>query len=224
MSTNSNEGPAREGYPGGAPQPFDASSSPSGATGFSFQDLLQRWQAVLTRPGIAVFDEQQPAANWRTIWISLAGLGVVNAIFRTIMTLEFRPREASFSAAVGSFVGTFIGFFILAGFLFLVARLFGGEGSFLTYSWLLSLFYVPLTAISSIAGIVPVVGWIVSFPAYVYGIVLAVYATASAQRLSLGRSTAVVLIPVIVIGVLLLIVALLFAAFLIALGLTLPFR
>jgi hypothetical protein len=47
--------------------------------GFSLQDLIGRWQAVLLEPSSAKFEAQRRAANWPTIWFSLLGLAIVQA-------------------------------------------------------------------------------------------------------------------------------------------------
>lgn len=200
--------PGNQGYP---PPPVGTYNTPS--SGFNFQDMLQRWRTVLSigidsQRGIATFDAQQPAANWPAILWSLAILGLVQAVFNVITGFEYRNVAGS-TPSVGTFINGFIsayvGFFILAGILYLVAKAFSGSGTFLTYAYLLALIYVPLEAIASVAGILPFVGGLIALVAGLYQIYLAIHATASAHRLSLGQSTAVVLIPIAVLFVLALI-------------------
>lgn|SRR5690242_3941758 len=216
-------GPGQE-YPGYPPPP-PVYTPPPPATGLNLSDMIARWQAVLTQPGVATFDAQQPPANWQAIWIGITILAVVRAIFGFISDLEFH-RAGQPTPGVGSVLGTlistYLGFFIAAGILHVVARLFSGSGSFLTYAYLLSLFYVPLQIIGAVVGIIPVLGGLVGLAAGIYALILAVYATASAHRLSIGTSVAVVLIPAIIAFIVFVILAVVAAALLLTLGLALP--
>jgi hypothetical protein len=240
---NPNPYPTPPAYPGqgyegqgGFPPPGGPYGGPYGSyvpqqqPGFSLQTLVRRWQNVLTRPGVPTFDEEQPAANWSTILISLVILGVTEAIFDFITGLEANgiarytlpggtvlPIHANpVRDAFGGLLGAFVGFFVLSGILYLSAKIFGGQGSFLTQSWLLSLFFVPLEMITAVAGIIPFVGGLVGLAALIYGIYLAVLATASAHRLPTGRATAVVLLPLAILALLVCVAAIALAALLVA--------
>ncbi len=231
--------PAPPAYPGqgyqgyqGYPPPGGpyGSYAPSGSQGFNLQALLQRWQYVLTRPSVPTFDAEQPAANWQTMLISLVILGVVEGVSQFIIGLEqgsamtitlpnqspyvFHPNPVG--NAFGGLIGAFVGFFVLSGILYVSAKVFNGQGTFLTQSWLLSLFLVPLDIISAVARIVPFVGGLVAFAAFVYGVYLAVLAIASAHRLSTGSATAVVLLPLAILFVLACVFALALAALIIS--------
>ncbi len=198
--------------PGG---PYNAYTPPQ-SQGFSFQTLVQRWQNVLTRPGAATFDAEQPAANWTTILISLVILGVVEAISDFITGFEANrlsryvlpggavvPVHANpVGNAFAGLIGAFVGFFVLSGILYVSAMIFNGQGTFLTQSWLLSLFLVPLDIIAAIARIIPILGGLVGLAAFVFGVYLAVLAIASAHRLPTGRAVAVVILPLAIVAVL----------------------
>ena len=221
MSMNPNDNPPGEGYPP-PPPPANVYSAPPSATGFDFQTLFRQWQTVLTQPSIATFDAQQPSANWNVVWIGLVILGVARAIFGFISAAETagitHTAGPGFGTIIGGFIGAFIGFFIAAGVLYLVARLFGGTGTFMPYAYALALFFVPLGIISAVAGIVPVLGVLVAIAAGIYQIYLAILATASVHRLDMGKSTAVVLIPVAIAFVIFLLLAVLAGIALIAAG------
>jgi hypothetical protein len=220
VSMNPNDTPPGAGYP---PPPSNAYPAPPGAGGFDFQSVFRQWQAVLLRPSVATFDAQLPSANWNVVWIGLVILGVARAIFGFISAAETagitHTTGPGFGTIVGGFIGVFIGFFIVAGVLYLVAKLFGGTGTFMPYAYALALFFVPLGIISAVAGIIPVLGALVAIAAGLYEIYLAILATASVHRLDMGKSTAIVLIPLailIIISFLLAVIAGL--AFLVAAG------
>lgn len=208
--------PPSGGYPPGAgPHP------PQPSAPFSFQGLLQKYQAVLTRPYVTTFDAELPRANWQDVWIGLIILALAETIFGYITGLEFRSVNRpgpTAGSAVGTLIGTFIGFFIWTAILQLIARLFGGTASFLSYAYVLSLVWVPIGVIQAVVGIVPVLGGIVGFVAFLYGIYLTVLATQSAQRVTQGKAWWIVLIPALAAVVLALVLALVFSIVLIGVG------
>jgi hypothetical protein len=188
----------------------------------------------LLHPSVATFNEQQPAVNWPTVWISLLILGVVSAISRAIQALEFRTiamtlpgltgptgepqvvTQNPLSNAFGGLIGTFVFFFVWMAILFVSAKIFGGQGSFLMQSYLSSLALVPLGIIAAIGGVVPLLGGLVAFAAGIYAIVLTVFAVASAHRLTTGRAVGAVLLPIAVLVLLACVLAVALAAFLFA--------
>ncbi|HEX9068937.1 MAG TPA: YIP1 family protein, partial [Ktedonobacterales bacterium] len=103
---------------------------------------------------------------------------------------RFTPTQS-----FGDIITVPIAFFIGAGFFWLVARVFGGQGTFLQHSWLLALVYVPITAASTLLSLIPVLGALIGLGLGIYGIVLSIFAIAAAHRMSVGKSAAVVLIP-----------------------------
>jgi hypothetical protein len=218
------EPPVQQGYDGYPQQGNVYAGPPPARPGFDFQDLWARWRSVLYPPSVAAFDMQKPAANWNTIFISLAILGVVQGVFAYITGLEYNRSGTGYGTIIGGFIGAFIGFFITVGLIYLLARLLGGTGEFLEHAWLLSLVWVPIQAASAVIGIIPVLGGIVQLALAIYGLVLYIYATSSAQRITLGRATVAVLIPGIVLAVIVLILLAIAAAFLIGLGMSVPFR
>lgn len=206
---NPNEGQTGQGYPGNQgypPPPVGTYGWPPTAGGFDFQDLYQRWQAVIRQPSVMAFDAQQSAANWTTLLISLVGLGVVQMITGMLGAVFYHHGDGV-GGNVSNIISVPIGFLIGAGILWLIAKLFGGTGQYLTYAFLLSLFYVPLTAASDVLGLIPFLGGLISLVIGIFSIYLAILATASAHRLNLGRATWVVLIPVLAAIVLAFLVA-----------------
>lgn len=193
------------------------------------QGFIQNARRVLTQPNVASFDAAIPSANWNSVLLAVGALAVVRGITAAIASYyvsSVLPGLGRFGAyytpnPIGSFFGgviiTFIGFFIGVGILYLVARMFGGQGPFMVYSHALALAYIPLGIAAAIVGLIPFLGTLAALAAGIYAIYLAIQATASTHRLSQGKSVAVVLIPVAVIFVLALCAATLLAATLIGL-------
>jgi hypothetical protein len=190
--------------------------APPAGQGFNIQALWRQWQAVLLHPATTTFDAQQPAANWPTVWLSLLMLAIVEAISQFIVALEpistymmtratgspFQVHPNPLGNALGSLVGVFIGFFVYMAILFVIANIFGGQGTFLMQAYLVSLFSVPLGIIAAVAAIIPIVAGFIEVLVGLYAIYLSVLAVASAHRFSMGKSWLVVLLPVIVVVVL----------------------
>jgi Yip1-like protein len=204
-----------QAYPGGAAAmgaygaPYAPTQPPQPA---GWAGLPQKWLNVTTRPGVTSFVNELPTANWRDIWLPLIGLAVLAAITGAISGLYTsstftlpdvqtggsRVIHVPAGSGAGSLIGVPLGFFIAAGVLFVCAKIFGGSGSFLHQAYAMSLYWIPLEGITAIAGLIPVLGGIVSFVVGIYMIVEAVFAIAASHRLSTGRATAAVLLPAIV--------------------------
>ena len=197
----------------------------------AIQELPQQYIKVCTRPSVQSFLGEIGKADWAIVWIQLLVLAVIAAIFGVIRNLIFRtPVIVTGSAAnytnlvqtftVGSSVFSIVSvpllFFIGAGIQYLLARAFRGQGIFLQQCYAVLLYQVPLGIISYVIGLVPILGGIVAFALAIYGIVLNVFAIMAVHRLSGGRATAVVLIPVgiavLLVICLAVILAVLFAA------------
>jgi len=186
---------------------------------------------VLLEPSLAKFDAQRREANWQTVWFSLLGLAIVQAavaIFQQAEALYWNtfvtaPQLDQFMRNMGvhnlprlnpgvngleAFVNAFVGFFLLAGLVYLAAKLVGGVGTFLEHTYVLVLVYVPLQMIASGAGLFPVLGGLMAAAAAaIYLLVLIVMAISTVHRLSVGTSILVAILPVILAVVAIVLVA-----------------
>lgn len=176
------------------------------------RDIWQKWLNVTTRPGVASFAQELPTANWRDIWLSLVGLGILTAITGAIAALYTSqtitiPRTDGTSTTIHiptgtswfTIIGVPLAFFIGVAILFVVAKLFGGTGTFLEQSYAMMLYYVPIQAVTAVLGLLPFFGGLAAFVLGIYEIVLAVFAIAASQRLTTGKSVAVVLLPAVIL-------------------------
>lgn len=174
--------------------------------------IWQKWINVTTRPGVASFTQELPTANWRDIWLSLIGLGILSAITGAIAAL-YTSQIVTIPQANGpattvhvpagaswfTVVTVPLAFFVGVAILFVIAKIFGGTGTFLDQSYAMALYYVPIQGVIAILGLVPFLGGLAAFAFGIYEIVLAVFAIAASQRLTVGRSVAVVLLPAIIL-------------------------
>jgi hypothetical protein len=197
MATYPHQGPSI--LPQGASRPLSE----------EIKELPRQYLEVLTKPGVATFAAQMGKANWRIVWVQLLGWGVISTILGFLSqamytSLSYRlsgslsPEAiqafSANSASYGGIIGVPLGFFLWMGLVYLLAKAFNGQGTFLTQSYSTLLFQVPLGILSGILGLIPFFG-LLGFAVFIYGIVLQVYALMAVHRLSGGKATAVVFLP-----------------------------
>jgi hypothetical protein len=212
--------------PGAAPQQGAPSATPL-PLGEAIEQLPPQWWKVLSKPGALTFAEEAGKASWDIIWVQLVGyailaaiLSALNAALRANSNAALMNQLSSSStssqslstltttsspgfAVVTSLAGTLIGFFIAQGIYFGLAKAFGGQGTFTQQAYVFLLFQVPLGIVTGLLQFLPIAGVLVALAAGVYEIVLSVFAVMGVHRLSGGKASAVVLIPVGVVFLLL---------------------
>lgn len=173
--------------------------------------LIGRWWAVVRHPGVRIFAQQEAMAAWRAVWMGLLLLALVEAL--GVAWVLYGPEyTAGYSSLpigpkvhlpqtpllpLAALVGSVAQFFGFAGLLHLSARLFGGRGPFLTQAYLLALGWVPLMGLADLIEALPTVGAWLAVLLRLYALGLCVCALAAAQRLTLMRAWAALLVPVL---------------------------
>jgi Yip1 domain len=201
--------------------------------GQAIQELPNQYIKVVTKPSAQTFAEEMGKADWAIVWIQLLALAILGTIFgllRSAIGLVSNPfvntgglnynvfTALTVSGSTFSFIAVPVAFFIVVGIQYLLARAFQGQGNFLTQGYATLLYQVPINVASYILGLIPIFGGIAGFALFIYGIVLNVFAIMAVHRLSGGKATAVVLIPIAVLFLLVLlciiaIAAIFFAAY-----------
>lgn len=199
--------PPPPAYPSyGAPPPaYRAAYSAPGNAPFSIQGMLQSYKNVLLHPRVATFDAELPGASWQKVWVGVLAMSAIVTFAIVILyaitnsSSSSTSYDSSSGLSFGGVVGIFLvfggSFFLGAGIEYLLARLFGGTGTFLIHTYAMSLVVVPLDTAGIVALIIPVVGILVLLGVGIYSTVLMVLAIQSAHRLPTGKAVAVVLIP-----------------------------
>lgn len=182
----------------------------------------QYWR-VLTRPGAFTFAAEAGKAAWDIIGLQLIGIAIIAALLAAANTIITQNATAAFlnqlnqlnqsGGAGGQSVGlnvasspglsvlrslatSLIGFFIGQAILFGLAKAFRGQGTFTQQAYVSLLFGVPLGILEGLFGLIPVAGAFIALAGVVYEIVLSVFAIMGVHRLSGGKASAVVLIPI----------------------------
>ncbi len=182
--------------------------------GQAIQELPNQYIKVLTKPSAQTFAEEMGKADWAMVWIQLLAIAIVGTIFGLIGS-AIGAASSSFATSTGfnpgavlaltvsgstfSFIAVPVSFFILVGIQYLLAKAFQGQGNFLTQSYTTLLYQTPIYIASYVLGIIPIIGGIAGAALYIYGIVLNVYTIMAVHRLSGGKATGVVLIPIAVL-------------------------
>jgi hypothetical protein len=180
-------------------------------------------------------------ATWGSVWIQLIIWAVISgtlvAAGRLLSPLpvltpaqagNLSPETLQSIVAINTYsgvsmrtlIGIPLGFFISMGILYVIAKAFNGQGTFLAQSYTSVLFQVPLGILGSTLALIPSVE-LVSLAVAIYGIVLQVYAIMASHRLSGGKAAAVVFLPALVVTTLLVALVVIFlSVFLIMFGLS----
>lgn len=183
------------------------------------QELFESWIAVLTKPSEATFDAQQPKADLTKAVVGVLIAGVVSGVISAILVLIFGAAGVLGGGGIGSaaagvagaifsliftpifaVVGVLVGSAILLAF----ARIFGGTGTYTVQTYLISLFYAPLSIVTTIFGRIPILGALISLAVGIYEIVLITWAIKSTHRVTTGRAVLIWLVPGLIIGVIVL--------------------
>ena len=115
----------------------------------------------------------------------------VNRFVITVVLLQLVLTPVSFLAA--------------GGILYLIARVFGGRGTFLKQIYTTLLFGVPLVILSYLLLLIPATSsWLPYLP-HLYSLVLFVLSLIAVHQLSRGKAIAVILIPISILLVLVLV-------------------
>ena len=180
----------------------------------AIRQLPRQYWRVLTHPKAVTFIEEERTAAWNIIWVQLLILAVVEALaLLLIVFLEFFLFQAFLPSATMSVFSQAlpivaivivlitiafvpISFFFGAGIYHLIAKAFGGRGTFLSYCYNYSLIVIPISILSVVLSIIPCLGSI-GLAGTVYEVVLLIFMTMGVHRLSGGKASATVLIPVI---------------------------
>lgn len=203
-----------QGFYGPPPYGFRAPASAPLPLWEAIRHLPRQYWRVLTHPKAATFVEEQGKAAWNIVWIQLLILGIIQSLSILLLVfLEFFLLQAiapsnslplfsqilpitAIVIVVGYLALVPLSFFIGSGILHLVAKAFGGQSTFLAYAYNYALIVMPISVLVILLSIIPCIGSFAGSAGWVYEIVLLIFMTMGVQRLSGGKATAVVLIPV----------------------------
>ena len=165
------------------------------------------------------------AILWRTVSIiiaaalgyvgSLMGLGNVQAQFEQMIASRgdippemqqalsqvatlMTPANLGIMTVLG-IVFSLIGFILLCLLYHVIAKMFGGQGSLGTFSYLSAGVWSPVSIITAVLGLIPLIGSCLGVLVGLYGLVLSFFAIKTNYRLGDGRAIVVLILPVLLL-------------------------
>ncbi|KQQ99382.1 YIP1 family protein [Deinococcus sp. Leaf326] len=124
------------------------------------QDMFAQSTAVLVQPSPQTFErfERRGGLNQALLYVVLAALvSAVIAGFFGIFHSGVNPLTQFFSRLIG----IPLQFFAFTGLVYFIGRsLFRGTGTFPEVAYSFALFYVPLSILGTLIGIIPILGWL----------------------------------------------------------------
>ncbi len=141
------------------------------------------------------------------MWIQLLVWAVLDAALGVLVNLISRPTTSTpfqqffaLATSYGLVVLVPVLFFLLMGIVYLLARSFGGQGTFLEQCNASLYIQAPLGILSKLLALIPGVGRILNSVLSLYGIAIQAFAIMAVHRISRGKAIATILIPVVTIG------------------------
>ena len=212
-------------YPPNVPPNYGYNPPPASSPlplGDEIRQLPSQYWRVVSKPGAATFAAEKGKAAWNIIWVQIAILTIISVLVSFVLFNVTLPAQLNAQLGASNLPpntfdalrSTFgflpfsyiilipLGIFIVTGIYHLIAKAFGGDGTFVEYLYSYLLYYVPIAIVSSIFTIIPFVGSLVASALGIYGFVLQVFMTMAVHRLSGGRATLAVLILPIILFVL----------------------
>lgn len=181
------------------------------------RELPGQYLKVLTRPSKNTFTYEMDKASWSGVWIQLLVLVVMTILIGWLGSLILPPFNTHTlvgrlsmqiiqpypGSSAGNLISKLItllivlplGFFLVVGFFNLLAKAFGGHGTYLAQAYTFLLFSVPLTCVTGLLALIPSLGLLLGLAGYIYDRILYVLVLMAVYRLAGGRATAIVLIP-----------------------------
>jgi osmoprotectant transport system permease protein len=112
-------------------------------------ELFASWMNVLTQPSLETYDAEKQGTSASKLLLALLLLGLVLGITRIPLDQGAVASVLSLGATMFSVVVDYV---VIALVLFVIAKILGGRGDFLTHCYVLSLPIVPLLFINTLFG------------------------------------------------------------------------
>ncbi|CAM4375483.1 YIP1 family protein [Deinococcus marmoris] len=129
----------------------------------SLQDMFAQSTAVVTQPSVATFERYEKRGGLQSAFIYVMVAAVVSALIAALFSF-FHSDVTFFGQLFSRLITIPVQFLIFTGAVYLIGgSLFKGTGTYPEVAYTFALFFVPLSIIGTIIGIIPILGWLVSF-------------------------------------------------------------
>ncbi len=153
----------------------------------TISDMFPQSVAVLSKPSVATFEqfEKRGGTTEAAIYV------VVGAIIAGVLGL----LKGGVGGLLAGLLGTLIGFGVFTALVYVVGKnLFKGTGTYPEVAYTFALFYVPISVVSSVIGIIPILGALVAFILGLVNIYFGYLAVQSSMNLRDSSSAIVTLV------------------------------
>lgn len=161
----------------------------------SIQEVINTWIASVTRPAIQTYAAEVPRASQNNLIISVGIVTVLAAIFGLISGME---HNAALPGFIFSLIATPVGFLIGVAAYYLGARVMSGTGTFLQHAWVWSTIWAPITIVTSLLGIIPVLGGLVGLVVGLYSLYLYYLSIQAVHNISGTNAILAIVIGVVI--------------------------
>jgi hypothetical protein len=122
----------------------------------SLPEMINSSIVVLTKPSIATFEQYEKRGTLQTALIYVGVAAVVAALFGLLGGLV-DANTGPVRGALGGFISVFVNFLLFTGTTYYVGKSQGGTGTFDEVAYTFSLFWVPLSLLSTVLTIVLII-------------------------------------------------------------------
>jgi hypothetical protein len=171
--------------------------------------LPQRYFKALVKPSVTTYTRDRGDASWSLVWTQLLAWAILDAALGLLVNSTSPPATGttfqkifSLASSLGLVVVVPVLFFLLMGTIYLLAKAFGGKGTFLEQCNTSLYIQAPLGISSKLLALIPIVGRVLNSVLSLYGIVLQVFVIMAVHRLSRGKAIATIAIPLLTLGLL----------------------
>lgn len=128
----------------------------------SFADMFAQSAAVLSRPSPATFELFERRGNLRQAFLYVLLAALASAVIAALFA-PFHQNVTVLGQFFSRLVLIPVQFGVFTGAVYLIGKhLFRGSGSYAEVAYTFSLFFVPLSLLGTLLGIIPILGWLVT--------------------------------------------------------------
>ncbi|GGR80001.1 YIP1 family protein [Deinococcus sedimenti] len=133
------------------------------STDSSVKDMFAQSAAVLSLPSPATFERFERRGGLTSALIYVMIAAVVSAVIAALFA-GLHENVTFFGQLFSRLTTIPLGFLTFTGAVYLIGRsLFRGTGTYPEVAYSFALFYVPLSIVSTLISVIPILGWLVMF-------------------------------------------------------------
>lgn len=126
----------------------------------SIQNMFSQSTAVLSQPSVATFERFEQRGGVQQAYIYVLVAAVVSALIAAFFGL-FHSGVNPFSQLITRLILVPLGFAVFTGAVYYIGKaLFRGTGTYAEVAYTFALFFVPMSILGTLIGIIPIIGFL----------------------------------------------------------------